>query len=30
MAQNARESWIDPNRRGKAGRYFIVLNCDSE
>jgi len=26
----ARASWIEPNRAGKAGRYFNVLNCASE
>ena|SRR6266487_2646459 len=30
MWQWARAPWIEPNRSGKAGRYFRVLNCASE
>src|SRR6266508_1403434 len=29
-AQCARPSSMAPKRSGKSGRYFIVLNCDSE
>src|SRR5271170_5451980 len=28
--QCARAAWIEPNRAGNAGRYFKVLNWDSE
>jgi hypothetical protein len=28
--EQARTSWIEPNRAGKSGRYFSVLNCASE
>ena len=28
--QWARACWIEANRAGKSGRYFMVLNCDSE
>jgi hypothetical protein len=28
--QNARASWMEPNRAGKPGRYFMVLNWLSE
>lgn len=30
LAEEPRASWAQPNRRGNSGRYFRVLNWDSE
>jgi len=30
VRQNSRACWIEAKRAGKSGRYFSVLNVDSE